>query len=256
MLLSRTPHPTYPRPTIVQVLCEIAFTSAEEVKLRAAELYPVFSSEFPEIQPVQTTLQFKLVMGQGIPAPDAPPNPNASALRFTTGDGKRFVQISPTNFVYQSSDRYLGWEKFKEALLALWSASTATTKPITITKVGLRYVNRIIKSKKYRAPGDWLKPTADLPAALLASKEHFLARIESSPLPSHLRLLTLANEPPGPDWPLGAILWDLDRLSTGAFAAQDKQILKTLELLHEDVWKSFDSAATDNLKRFLSGRLR
>jgi uncharacterized protein (TIGR04255 family) len=250
------PHPTYPKPTIVQVLCEIAFTSEEEVKLRAAGLYPTFSAEFPEIQPIQTTVQLQVHMGQGVPPPDLPPSPNAAAYRFATTDGKRFVQVSPTNFIYQSSDQYPGWEKFKEKLMALWSASITDTKPSTITKIGLRYVNRIIRSKKHPRPSDWLQPTADVPEALLSSKEHFLGRIESSPMASHLRLITLANQPPGPDWPQGSIVLDIDRLTTASFDAEEKKILRTLELLHEDIWTSFESAANKNLKNYLSGKLK
>jgi uncharacterized protein (TIGR04255 family) len=256
MPLSRMPHPSYPKPTIIQVLCEIAFTSDEEVKLRAAQLYPTFSAEFPEIQPIQTMLQFQVLTGQGVPPPEVPQNPNAAAFRFATTDGKRFVQVSPTNFIYQSSDAYPGWEEFRKKLMALWSASIAETKPATITKVGLRYVNRIVKSKKHSRPSDWLQPTADVPEALLSSKEHFLGRIESSPMPSHLRLVTLANQPPGPDWPQGSMILDIDRLSLAAFDAKEKKILKTLDLLHEDVWTSFESAANKNLRSYLSGKLK
>jgi hypothetical protein len=69
-----------------------------------------------------------------------------------------------------------------------------------------------------------------------------------------LRLVTLASEPPGPDWPLGSIVLDIDRITTDPFDAHEKQILKNLELLHDDVWASFNSAASKILKDHLSGK--
>ena len=101
---------------------------------------------------------------------------------------------------------------------------------------------------------DWLQSTADLPASLMASEGHFFARIEVSPASLHLRLMTVGLEAPGPDWPLGSILLDIDR-STTEPCETDEAVLKCLEHLHEDIWVAFDSAATSNLKNRLNGKL-
>jgi uncharacterized protein (TIGR04255 family) len=247
-------HPTYPNPTIIQVTCEIAFVTEAEVKLSAASLYPIFGSEFPEIQPIPASLQ--VLIGQPQPVQDPSQSANAAAFRFATENGKRFVQLSKTNFVYQSNEPYLGWETFRTKLIELWSSALPRIEPSTIVKVGLRYINRIVRTKMHPSPGDWLRPTSDLPASLLESHEHFMGRIESSPRPSHLRLVTLAGEAPGPDWPLGTIIMDIDRINTEPFKADSKAILKNLEFLHDDVWTCFDSAGTKNLKKYLTGKTK
>jgi uncharacterized protein (TIGR04255 family) len=247
------PHPSYPNPTIVQVTCEIAFSPEKEVKLSAAALYPTFSGEFPEIQPVNLAVQF-LIGGQLQPPQDPSISANAGAFRFATADGKRFVQLSKTNFVYQSSERYPGWETFRGKLMELWSASGPHINAFTATKVGIRYINRIVKSETRPNLSDWLRPTTDLPEALIVSKEHFLGRIESSPAASHLRLVTLAAEPPGPEWPLGSIIFDIDRISTEQFAASNGAIREKLDVLHEDIWTSFNAATAPALKAYLEGR--
>jgi uncharacterized protein (TIGR04255 family) len=246
------PHPSYPNPTIVQVTCEIAFASEADVKLSASSLYRIFSEEFPEIQPIQMSLQV-VVGGQLQPVQDPAVSANAGAFRFATEDGKRFVQLSKTNFVYQTNERYPGWKDFRDKLLQLWSASTAHVKPSTIVKIGIRYINRIVKTEAHPFPKDWLYSTADLPAAIIASQEHFLGRIESSPAPSHLRLVTVAAEPAGPEWPLGSIIMDVDRISMERFEASNAAISEKLDILHEDVWQSFDSATAPALKAYLNG---
>jgi uncharacterized protein (TIGR04255 family) len=245
-------HPSYPRPTIVQVTCEIAFASLTDVKLSAAALYPVFREEFPEIQPVQMSMQL-VVGGQLQPVSDPAVSAKAGAFRFSTDDGKRFVQLSKANFVYQTNELYPGWDRFKEKLLQLWSSFNAHAEPLAIVKMGVRYINRIVKTESNSLIGDWLKPTADIPASIIASKEHFLGRIESSPMPAHLRLVTIAAEPPGPGWPLGSVIMDVDRISMEPFGASNAAISEKLDILHEDVWQSFDSAITPALKAYLNG---
>jgi uncharacterized protein (TIGR04255 family) len=247
------PHPTYSNPTIVQVTCEIAFAATSDDRLSLGTLYPIFSPEFPEMTPIGAgTIQF--VIGQPLFAPHAPEPQNPTAVfRFSAVSGLRFVQLSKTNFVYQSSEPYIGWADFRSNLLRLWQLSVPHLKPGSIAKVGLRYINRIPKSDASQGVGDWLVATDDIPDALLRSKEHFLGRIESSPAHGHLRLVTIANEVPGPTVPDGAIIMDVDRLSTEQFEPNTNLIFEKLELLHEDVWVTFNAATSDALRKHLSG---
>jgi len=101
---------------------------------------------------------------------------------------------------------------------------------------------------------DWIKPSADIPEALLLSKDHFLGRIESSPSEANLRLVTVAGENVGPEQPYGVIVFDIDRITTEQFDPSDSQISEKLEVVHEDIWNAFDSASTDTLKAFLLRR--
>lgn len=251
------PHPSYKNPTIVQVTCEIGFTSSREKRLSASELYRIFGQEFPEIQPVGN-LSVQLVIGQPPPIlpQDPPQSQDATAFRFATSDGRRFVQISKSNFVYQSNEAYPGWADFSRKIIDLWHAVAGHMEPNGVVKVGVRYINRIVKTRGHANLSDWLKSTDDIPLALIQSKDHFLGRIESSSSASHLRLITLAGEPPGPDWPAGSIIMDIDRISTEQFDADSKIISQKLEDLHEDVWAAFSAAATDTLKQHLAGTLK
>ena len=230
----------------MQVTCEIAFASILADGLNAAELYPLFWDEFPDLQAVPLTMQVLITQPGTLPQQPAQ-NANMSAFRFATKDGSRFVQLSRSNFVYQSNERYPGWETFQKKLLELWELCAPEVEPSSITKLGLRYVNRITKTESGLDLADWLQPTVDIPQALVASKEHFLGRLESSPQPSHLKLITIAAEPPGPDWPFGSIIMDIDRISTEQVEPTASSIVDKLDFLHEDVWVSFSAAATPAL---------
>ncbi|MBP1297478.1 uncharacterized protein (TIGR04255 family) [Bradyrhizobium elkanii] len=251
-----SPHPTYPNPTIVQVACEITFASQSDVRLTAGLLFPSFASEFPEIAPIAGgTIQ--LVMGQPSFAPEAPPQqPPAAAFRFSTESDARFVQLSKNNFIYQTHEAYPGWADYRAKLLELWAKSSVLLAPTAIVKLGLRYINRIPKTGQHKALVDWLQTTPDVPGALLTSKEHFLGRVESSPAPSHLRLVTVANAVPTPDAPEGAIIFDIDRIATEQLPVSAAAISEKLDVLHEDIWNSFNTASSPLLKAYLSGSIR
>ncbi|WP_161534941.1 TIGR04255 family protein [Bradyrhizobium sp. LCT2] len=250
-----TKHPSYPKPTIVQVTCEIGFVSEAEVKLQTGIIYPLFAGEFPEMQAVPTQLQF-VVSQQPTMAPELLRSQNAGAFRFATSDGKRFVQVSSVNFVYQSNEVYPGWDVFRRKLLELWELYSTHIKSSTVTKIGLRYINRITHTEKLTRPSDWLQPTSDLPEALLSSQGHFLGRLETSPTPSDLRVVTVTGEPAGPDWPYGTTVMDIDRITTELNEPTAPKIAEALDVLHEDVWTTFDSAGTNSLKQLLSGKLK
>jgi uncharacterized protein (TIGR04255 family) len=205
------------------------------------------------MQPVPVTLQ--VMVGQGRVVPEPSQSLNVGAFRFATTDGKRFVQISPANFIYQTNDPYSGWHDFRQKLIDLWNSSSDEINVRAVTKLGLRYINRFVKSAAQPRIRDWLQPTADLPASLISAEDHFFARIETSPAPLHVRLVTAAAEAPGPDWPMGSIILDIDRATTEPCETDDA-ILKRLEHLHEDIWIAFDSAATAHLKNHLNGKLK
>lgn len=225
------------------------------MQFRTGTIYPLFASEFPEMQAVPTQIQF-MVSQQASFAPELLRSQNAGAFRFATADGKRFVQVSPVNFVYQSNEDYPGWATFRQKLIELWGTYASHSKPTSITKIGLRYINRIRHTEELNRPRDWLQTNDDLPKSLLFSEGHFLGRLETSPTPSDLRVVTVTGEQAGPDWPHGTTVMDIDRITTDLVEPTTTNVAEALDILHEDVWNVFDSASTSNLKLLLAGKLK
>ncbi|MET4328335.1 uncharacterized protein (TIGR04255 family) [Bradyrhizobium sp. i1.15.2] len=245
-------HPTYPNPTIAQVACEIAFATTNDEDLNLSALLNVLGKDFPSLKPVQN-LQLQIVLGGPPPVTPAAPAAAGVAFRFATKNDKKSVLVSKTNFVFQWNESYSGWAVFKDNLMSLWASCAPHLQPGIISKLGLRYTNRIPRSEEFPDVKDWIKATADIPQALLLSKDHFLGRIESSPLEANLRLVTLGLEPESPDLPYGSILFDIDRLTIEQFEPSNDAISEKLEFVHEDIWTAFDSASTDTLKSHLAG---
>lgn len=140
--------------------CEIGFNRDLQVKLSSAELYKLVADNFPEIQPT-AGMAFQIVLGSGPYVP--PPSVVTPTFRFATSAGDQFVQISDISFVYQSTASYPGWEAVKISILDLWEKLLPVIKPESVTKVGLRYINRITKDEQRPNVGDWLHASAYIP---------------------------------------------------------------------------------------------
>jgi uncharacterized protein (TIGR04255 family) len=245
-------HPRFPNPTIADAVCEISFSRDLQVKLSTAELYKLLGTEFPEMQPVNT-VALQVVIGDGRqaqPQPQPPPRP-VTAFRFAAPAGDRFVQVSDVSFVYQATTRYPGWSAFKTTILALWDTVRPAIQPDTVTKVGLRYTNLIAKDETHPYLSDWIGASDYIPMALTRSRQHFLARVETSPGDDDLLLLTLANQVPADTAPQGAIVFDIDRIRTSSVGTDSKEVGEILERLHDDVWEVFWSSRTPALEEKL-----
>jgi uncharacterized protein (TIGR04255 family) len=224
--------------------------------LSSRSLYALFGEEFPEMQPLVGNMNLQIFVGPpGAVAPAVQANPPAAVggFRLGTAANDEFVQISGSNFVYQLvGGTYPGWPGLKEKLIELWSKVNGELKPNKLIKIGLRYVNRIAKEANHTHLRDWLKASSDLPASLIASEGHYFARIESSPAAGNLKLLTVGNQDPIDSAQHGAVILDIDRVCQEGEISMDA-ISEKLEILHEDVWATFDSIKTPLLHARMKG---
>jgi uncharacterized protein (TIGR04255 family) len=249
-------HPSYAKPTIVEVTCEVAFIRQANDRLSSRSIYTLFGDEFPEMQPLAGNMNLQIFVGPpgaAAPAIQANQPPIVGGFRLGTAANDEFVQISGSNFVYQLvGGAYPGWPALKEKLMGLWAKLKGEVKPDKVIKVGLRYVNRIAKEPNHAQLGDWLMASADIPPSLIASKGHFFARIETSPGAGNLKLVTVGNQDPIEAGQQGGIVLDIDRICQEGEISVDA-VSEKLELLHDDIWITFDSAKTALLHARLKG---
>lgn len=62
---------------------------------------------------------------------------------FLSPDGKKIVQARLDGFTFNKLKPYSRWEDFSEEAIGLWNHYVEIAKPTTITRLALRYINRI-----------------------------------------------------------------------------------------------------------------
>lgn len=243
-----TDHPTYPNPTIIEALCEIHFAMPDGVRWEASllgEMYKAVQAEFPIMEPVQNvgvSLEFG---AQGFAQRLLP---GMQQARYIAQDKSKILQLSeaPT-FTVNRLPKYPGWSIAKQDILSGWARAVQVLRPSAITRVGLRYINRLPPVGPTGRLNHWLRQTEYVPAAVLSSTAGFMSRLQVQSSDTDRLVVTIADVGGAPDEPRSTV-FDIDCISLSRAETSAAALGDLVERLHDRVWAVFDRAATDALR--------
>jgi len=247
-------HPSYPNPAIAEALCEIHFRLGPDEPWKASitgEFYKAIQDEFPGMEPAQEIgVQFEFG-GSEITHKVLPPR---SRMRFSHKARPLLLQLTENILTVNLLPTYPGWDQMRADVLGAWSHALVVMKPERVTRIGLRYINRIPRSSAVEDIGAWLKPTNYIPPGVLQARKGVLARIEAALSDEHRIVVTLAQQPAADGAPFGSVILDIDRLVEKDIPPVVADVEKVIDRLHEEVWAEFSAACGDKLITRLQGR--
>lgn len=254
--MSQTPsktRPKYASPTIQECLCEITFKldenqSADRV---SNDFYNRVKNDYPFIENVPIdSYTF-----------DINPQEELSSLqqerteikRFRHRDSKTLLQLSTERLVINCLPPYPGWEEFKKLILQSFQHLSDITGIEQVSRVNLRYINRIERTADEEKLSAWLKPTQYLPQALCDSSVALYFHLET--LLSNEEVVAIhVMRSESQQNPFGAFMFDIQCIS-GIISAEITHFAERLESLHDKGSDVFFGAKTDRLERLLKGEL-
>ena len=187
---------------------------------------------------------------------EAQPGASASAsaaheqngLRFVTPDGESICQFRKSGVAFSRLAPYESWEPFRDEARRLWTMCRESVQPGRITRLAVRYINRI-----------------DIPEQMVDLKDYFRTSPEVSPdLPQNLAGFFMQIRIPQED--IGAqvlinqtiispacegvvsVVLDLDLLRTENIAEDEKGIWTYFETLHARKNEIFEACITDRTR--------
>jgi uncharacterized protein (TIGR04255 family) len=198
-------------------------------------------SKYPLCKPMKLALgQFSV--GEEV---SAVARSEQTGFAFTSSDGRQIFQSLKDGFTLSRLAPYESWEPFRDEARRLWSAYRASTRPHSVRRVAVRYINRI-----------------DLPTATADLKVYFRTSPEISPdLPQNLAgffmrvALRLEDikataliqqgvmEPPQPG--MVSIVLDIDLFRIDDVPQDDTEIWAYLEILRSQKNAIFEACITD-----------
>jgi len=248
-------HPSYPNPQIAEALCEIHYSLAPPAAWKPTipgVLFKELQSDYPELEPITGQGVMLIIGPDGVPVQQLSP----PLIRFKLKHGTKpfLLQISERTLSLNVLPPYPGWPSFKDELSLRWPKFLEVVKPDTITRIGLRYINRIPRRAAEEKPSYWLKSCDYIPAVTLKSGSGFLARSESR-LDGENRLLVMVAHDKGSAGAgaHGSLLLDIDRIVEKQIGTEWKGIDATIKTLHDGAWEVFSAACGENLVRLLQG---
>jgi uncharacterized protein (TIGR04255 family) len=107
---------------------------------------------------------------------------NLIGYRLTSSDGKHVVMMTSEGFTISRLRPYDRWESLREEAKKLWGEYRPAVEPDRITRVALRYINRLDLPADLRDFRDYLTAPPEVPPRLTQTLRGFLTRI-AIPIP-------------------------------------------------------------------------
>lgn len=174
--------------------------------------------------------------------------------RLIFGGNERIAQIRPDAFVFSQMPPYDRWESLRAAARELWTLYRDALKPTAITRVAVRYINRIdipLDESGLIDLDDYFLAAPRIPPGLPQSLNSFFVRMQI-PLGSENAILAITlteHQPIRPGF-VSAIL-DLDTFIAGVEITEGEAWDK-LEFLRNKKNEAFEAAITDRVRELIS----
>lgn len=245
-------HPSYKCPSIVEALCEIHFQFPEGRKWDPALFGEVFSAvlkDYPVLEPLS-----RLRLQQTGRAGELVPTEQMQTMRYKSKSGKKLIQLSRDHMTVNELPKYPGWGVMKKDIKKSWTSISNIVEPESITRIGLRYINRIDRTVSEEKASQWLKANEYVPESVLNSLPGFLSRVEVRTGINSRVIVTVGeimmDEIPGQGLP---IVLDIDAIMEKNLKADVNILAKEIEKLHEVVWDIFKVSKTSRFDKVLKG---
>jgi uncharacterized protein (TIGR04255 family) len=170
---------------------------------------------------------------------------------FRTADEKTIAQFRVDGFTFNRLRPYTSWEELFPQALELWHLYATVSRPEVITRLAVRYINRIMLPAGAITFEPYLRAAPVIPPELPQSISSFLTRVTiSDPQTDIAAHVAQALEANTPEQRLIVIL-DIDTYKQSEFAIDDPVIKQTLQQLRD--FKNivfFNSLTEETLRQF------
>lgn len=164
---------------------------------------------------------------------------------YVSSDDKQVAQVRLDGFTFSRLRPYETWERLQAETRRLWQVYLDVALPESVTRVALRYINRIELPLPMKDFSDYLTAPPVVPENLPQAVSSFLTRVivhEQSI--GAAATITQALEP-RVDRDICSIILDIDVFKESLFASDDKAVWETLDKLHDFKNLIFFESITD-----------
>lgn len=194
----------------------------------------------------QSSIQFK---------PGTPPEMETAGgpegYVFFSADGRQAVQSRINGFSFSRMRPYESWSALRGEARELWEHYVRVVSPESVTRIALRYINRIELPLPIRDFKDWFTTVPEVAPGLPQGLASFFMRLVlPEPATGVVAIITEALEAPsgGDDKQLPVIL-DIDAFAERSFEVSTDELWNHFEKLREFKNKAFFESITDRARR-------
>lgn len=164
------------RAPIKEGIIELRITSENPITAEILDSkYAAFSARYPKKETLKTG-GWKISIA-GDKAISEQISKNEIGFRYTSSDGRNIVQFRTNGFSFSRLEPYQTWEDMRDEALSLWKVYLEVAKPVSVTRIGTRYINVMNIPAPVGDFSDYLVAPPEIPDALPQGVSSFLSRI-------------------------------------------------------------------------------
>lgn len=168
---------------------------------------------------------------------------------FHSDDNKSIVQVRLDGFTFNKLRPYSNWEKFSNESKRLWAQYLKIAKPISVSRIALRYINRIELPMPFSDFKEYIRTAPEVAIGIPQGLAGFFVRLV---IPNEqigaTAIVIETIEPIRPDTNKLPLIFDLDVFKSVSMEPDTGKIWAMLNQLREYKNLIFDKSLTDKTK--------
>jgi len=170
---------------------------------------------------------------------------------FSTEDRLQTVQVRMDGFTFNRLKPYDRWTTFRDEARALWALYREVARPERVTRLALRYINRIAIPLPITDFSEWVRTTPEIAPGLPQNLQSFFMRLEIPYEPiGGLAIVTETIErPEGNRLPF---LLDINVITRGDLSTDDPYVWDAFDRLRDFKNEIFFKSVTDRAKELFA----
>jgi uncharacterized protein (TIGR04255 family) len=228
-----TAWPHLPHAPIAEALLDIQVVLSKSVKISDLEKLQDFTLDRFPLKKPRASGSIRIEIKGGSLEPEILKSEGPDGFFFSSSDSKQVVQARLNGFSFSRLNSYNTWETFRDEARELWGVYTKIAAPESITRLALRYINRIEIPLPMKDFKEYVRTTPEIAPGLPQGMSEFFMRLV---LPKQeldaVAIITQTMEPvkEGARLPL---LFDIDVFRAGSFAVATDEIWTIFESLRD-----------------------
>lgn len=168
---------------------------------------------------------------------------------FQSSDGGKIVQARLDGFTFNKLKPYEDWKMFQNEAKELWKYYLEVAKPTNITRIALRYINRIEIPLPCKDFKDYILTLPDVAPGVPQGLDHFLMRLSiPDPKTSSAAIITETTGQIDESGKSIPFIFDVDVFRQTILEPTSGEIWEVMDTLHELKNSIFFNSITDKTK--------
>lgn len=223
-------HIVFPNSPITEAIIDIRVELPEDITLaKLGTFHDYVMERFPEKQErISFTAGFKI-------SQDGPEPLSTSGMPdgylFSSPSGKKIVQARLDGFTFNKLKPYENWELFNSEAHDLWNIYLELANPVKITRIALRYINRIEIPLPMKDFKEYILTVPEIAPELPQGLSNFFMRLEiPNPAIETTAIITQTMETLTDDQRL-PFIFDIDVFQSKAYSGNKTEMWEEFEKL-------------------------